>query len=115
MFVHFLDLEGPTACFIERFRTRLSEFQPYFSILQRIDTLVLSRTTLQIRHYLWIGSADELSRTGEIWQFLGALLAMPLTELNSALKLERGSPMHAYDKKMRFSSVTPPLDNRTIH
>ena len=44
--IHCLDLQSATDCFIERLRTRLSEFYPYFPILQRIDKLVFSETIL---------------------------------------------------------------------
>ena len=80
--VHCLNLQCASDCFIERFWIRFLEFHPYFPIVhdQRIDKLVLSKTTLQIRLCLRIGSADESSQlTGEIWQLLGPP-AMPGTE-----------------------------------
>lgn len=57
--IHCLHLQGAT--------DRLSEFHPYFLILQRIDKLVYRKTILQLRHCLRLGLADKSSGQTALW------------------------------------------------
>ena len=107
--IYCLDLQSATDCYIERLRTTLSEFYLYFSILQRIDKLVLSETILLSGHCAWIGSADESSqRTGEIWQLL-VRLAMPSTEFSFVRIFRKAAPRILTARNCAFRPSLQPL------
>ena len=66
-FVHCLNLQGSTDCFIERFWTRFSDLHPYLLVFQRINKLILRKAVLQIWNLLGIRFTDKsLQQTSEI-------------------------------------------------